>query len=532
MQNVYNFFLKRYINNDYPQFVRAKLLFQFCIVTAFFSLFYVAVAHIIHFDVSEKVMSAMAILFCVLAYSMRTPLKISAIAFLYLLFSMVAAIILIIHSGMLYSSIVPWLAFIPLAANLLIGRKSSFFWLTVCFITVFTLVYFTPQRLPAHSGFASEYDVYFYAFVYNGLTGIILVLSMIFQKAKDQYVSLLTEKNELISGFNIELKSKNKEIGAQNEALRKQQEEILTQREFIHVKNRQLLAVQDELNDIIEKLTIAQASLATREAENRGILQAIYSTQLLVGELDLEGRFTRISETTCKFLHADANEIVGKSFLELRKRINITFKGNIRIPDLWQSIIKGHQSNHEMLLEIKGEKYWLKEIFFPIVNDKCETLKVMVIAQDITQLINQKNKIEDLNIELTQKIVEIERQNALLIDQRKEIEKINEEIRKSNEEIRNINASLEGRVFERTRKLEEKNRQLAEYAYINAHLLRGPLCSILGLVHLLENNHKKDRDQLLFHMKKSTFELHDVVKKITKAIEDGSHFDRKLLSDN
>lgn len=532
MQNIYNFFLKRYINKDYLLFTNAKLVLQFCIVTAFFSVFYVPIAHIIHFDVSEKVMSIMSIMFVALAFSIRTPLNIQITSFLYLLLSWLAAIILVVHSGMIYSSILPWLAFIPLSANLISGRKSSFFWLAVCFITVFTLMYFTPQRLPGHSGFAAEYDAYFHAFVYNGLTAIILVLSMIFQKSKDQYVSLLTEKNDLISGFNRELKSKNEEISTQNEALKKQKEEILSQQEFIHIKNKQLLDVQDELNDIIEKLTISQTSLATREAENRGILEAIYSTQLLVGELDPKGRFTRISETTCKFLHAKANEIVGKSFFEVRKKINITFKGNIRIPDLWHSILNGHQSNHEMLLEIKGEKYWLKEIFFPIVNERNETMKVMVIAQDITQLINQKNKIEDLNIELTQKIVEIERQNALLIDQRKEIEKINEEIRKSNEEIKNINASLEGRVHERTRNLEEKNRQLAEYAYINAHLLRGPLCSILGLVHLLENNHKKDRDQLLFHMKKSTFELHDVVKKITKAIEDGSHFDRKLLSDN
>lgn len=532
MKNVYNFFLNRYNDNDYTQFTRARLIFQFCIVTAFFSLFYVAVAHIIQFEVSEMVMPIMAALFCILAFLLRTSLKLQIIVFLYLFLSFLASLILIINSGMIYSSIVPWLAFIPMSANLLSGRKSSFFWLAVCLTAVFVLIFFTPQRLAVHTGFDPKFDIYFYAFVYNGLTGIILVLSMIFQKSKDQYVSLLMEKNNLISGFNIELKSKNEEISAQNEALTNQKEEIVTQREFIRVKNKELLAVQDELNTIIEKLTIAQASLATREAENRGILEAIYSTELLVGELDLQGRFIRISETTRKFLQIKEKDILGKSFGEVRKIINLTFKGNLSIPVLWQSVLQGHQSNHEMLLEIKGVKFWLKEIFFPILNEKGEPMKVMIVAQDITQLINQKNKIEDLNIELTQKIVEIERQNALLIDQRKEIENINEEIRKSNEEIRNINASLEGRVHERTKNLEEKNRQLAEYAYINAHLLRGPLCSILGLVHLLENNHEKDQHQLLFHMKKSTFELHDVVNKITKAIEDGSHFDRKLLSDN
>ncbi|MCK5103224.1 MAG: hypothetical protein KAR17_10430, partial [Cyclobacteriaceae bacterium] len=145
---------------------------------------------------------------------------------------------------------------------------------------------------------------------------------------------------------------------------------------------------------------------------------------------------------------------------------------------------------------------------------------------------NQQYEIEVLNADLKENLWKIENQNDLLINQRREIENINEELKRSNEEIRNINLNLENHVSERTKNLELQNKQLSEYAYINAHLLRGPLCSILGLIHLMENDKSKDAGPLIFHMKKSSKELQEVVDKISKAIEKGSHFDRNLIFKN
>ena len=152
----------------------------------------------------------------------------------------------------------------------------------------------------------------------------------------------------------------------------------------------------------------------------------------------------------------------------------------------------------------------------------------------VRQIKNQQNEIEILNVDLKENIWKIEKQNHLLVTQRAEIEAINDELKKSNEEIRNINQNLEKRVKERTLFLETQNKQLSEYAYINAHLLRGPLCSILGLVHLMDSNHSDDEelDPMIFHLKKSTQELSQAVSKISKAIEKRAHFDRNLIYKN
>lgn len=59
-------------------------------------------------------------------------------------------------------------------------------------------------------------------------------------------------------------------------------------------------------------------------------------------------------------------------------------------------------------------------------------------------------------------------------------------IEKQKQSIQEINSNLEERVHDRTKELEKQNELLIEYSFINSHLLRGPICTIKGLVSLLE----------------------------------------------
>lgn len=101
-----------------------------------------------------------------------------------------------------------------------------------------------------------------------------------------------------------------------------------------------------------------------------------------------------------------------------------------------------------------------------------------------------------------------------------EIQAQNEEIMAQAEEIQGINENLEMLVKQRTAELEKKNKALEEYAFINAHKLRSPVASILGLVNLLAKSDQKDETRLIReHLQESADKLDAVVRSITQAIE-------------
>ncbi len=93
-------------------------------------------------------------------------------------------------------------------------------------------------------------------------------------------------------------------------------------------------------------------------------------------------------------------------------------------------------------------------------------------------------------------------------------------LKASNEEITHLNKNLERIVQERTLELQNKNNALEEAAFINAHKLRSPVASILGLVNIIKTMQVNDEvKQVVAHLKQSTENLDAVVATITKVIE-------------
>jgi len=144
------------------------------------------------------------------------------------------------------------------------------------------------------------------------------------------------------------------------------------------------------------------------------------------------------------------------------------------------------------LLEIENEKQQLEH---DLLNKQVEaaqlkireqriintaTIAGVVIMIGVSLLLykNMRTK-QKLNMQLREKQDEILAQTEELTAQA-------EELRSSNEEMEAINANLESIVNDRTRVILDQNQKLRDYAYFNAHQVRGPLASILGLVAILE----------------------------------------------
>jgi len=118
---------------------------------------------------------------------------------------------------------------------------------------------------------------------------------------------------------------------------------------------------------------------------------------------------------------------------------------------------------------------------------------------------------------------------AFRTSQRLEYEK---HIKEQNRKIANMNEVLEDRVKQRTEELEDQNKRLSEYAFINSHLLRAPLSRILGLINLIDHDKVLKDSELVGLLRKSGDELDQIIKKITDTLNDGTHLAIDQLRQN
>jgi signal transduction histidine kinase len=109
-----------------------------------------------------------------------------------------------------------------------------------------------------------------------------------------------------------------------------------------------------------------------------------------------------------------------------------------------------------------------------------------VVAIIITTfLIYIKNKFMGYRKRIEHRHKQLDKLSAILLQQRDLLEL-------TQDEVQSINENLETIIENRIRKIEEKNAQLEEYAFINAHILRGPLCRVMGLTSLMMESQNDD----------------------------------------
>ncbi|MBX2961417.1 MAG: hypothetical protein KF687_02825 [Cyclobacteriaceae bacterium] len=126
-------------------------------------------------------------------------------------------------------------------------------------------------------------------------------------------------------------------------------------------------------------------------------------------------------------------------------------------------------------------------------------VEALIIIAFLTYL---KNKYSGYRKRVEHRNVQLKSINNTLLKQ-------NDSMLYSQEETQSINENLEQLIDKRIQKIEEKSYQLEEYAFINAHILRGPVCRILGLVSLMKNEQPR-----LEQIKEKADEVDELIRKI------------------
>lgn len=134
-------------------------------------------------------------------------------------------------------------------------------------------------------------------------------------------------------------------------------------------------------------------------------------------------------------------------------------------------------------------------------------------------LYKQRHKILSVNKILQEKNDEISTQKLAIEMQATALVKLNEELQE-------FNKTLEQRIVERTQQLLYQNQKLTEYTFVNAHKLRAPVSSILGLINLMEQTSDEERATILNHLKTCGEQLDAITRQISRNLESGIIDDR------
>jgi tetratricopeptide (TPR) repeat protein len=157
----------------------------------------------------------------------------------------------------------------------------------------------------------------------------------------------------------------------------------------------------------------------------------------------------------------------------------------------------------------KSEQIRIQQLFLLVVSVG------LVIAGIMTWvLFRQRRQILEVNSLLKDRSSEIN-------SQKEEIESQAKKLKSLNEQLQDMNKSLEDRIEDRTHLLRKQNEKLAEYAHANAHHLRAPIVSILGLLNLIEKIELSQDDQILIkHLQKCGQDLDRITRDISKNLEE------------
>jgi signal transduction histidine kinase len=148
------------------------------------------------------------------------------------------------------------------------------------------------------------------------------------------------------------------------------------------------------------------------------------------------------------------------------------------------------------------------------------------------RLYTKNERLSQLEKQLRKQNKKLNQQHEQLIAQHTLIQENAEELDRLNQQLTNWNQDLETEVQVRTQSLQLKNQQLTEYAFVNAHTLRGPLARLLGLCLLLEKEpDQHECRQIIRYVLQSAYEMDDVVRNINHLLDENPNFTREDLAE-
>lgn len=394
-------------------------------------------------------------------------------------------------------TILYWNVAPPLIGSLILNRKGTLAWAFITFlfsvVALFYALNYGPEVVYVKKGDNIIEALIFY---------VVLCLCVFF------FLKIQWNAKKNLRDKNVELVELHNEVQAQNEELQQQRDQLSLQTEFITQKNDRLQGFLDILLKLGNSRNIHFGELDKAKLE---ICQTA-SNFLKVSRVSLWKYLPEEGALECELMFENGSLLQHKTRL-YQSDYPIYFK---EIQSKGLLIVADMQSDPRTVEFKKGyaDVFGIKSMMdSPYFIDG--TLGGIICCEH--QLYHKVWNLEDTLIlkTLSEYLTLSEKTSQFAIN--------NQLLEQRNQEIDQMNNHLEETIKARMAELEKKNLQLSEYAFMNSHILRGPIARMAGLYYLVENQHPELKKDMIFkYLKGSIDELDEVSKNINKAIENNS----------
>ncbi len=214
--------------------------------------------------------------------------------------------------------------------------------------------------------------------VNESVQGVIEIAS--FEVLEEYQVSLLEKISESIAS-SIANGKVNQRTQHLLEQSRQQTEELRAQEEEMRQNNEELQATQEEM--------------IRKETELSGFIEAIDNTFAAI-EFDTEGYIIKANDAFLKVMGYTSEEIVGQHH---RMFVSADYAKTEEYRKSWLNLAQGIPLRDDVLRFTKtGDPIWLYASYTPLFDQQGNVLKILKLAQDITERKAEEEKVKRLSL--------------------------------------------------------------------------------------------------------------------------------------
>lgn len=514
------FFTKRFYDLPPESYRKARLLIHSILLSLLFSLLYIGISFITGFVAARYAMYTSALVMALLLlFCNGKNWRVMASFFVGIVWMLTTT--LIYFSGDVMSSMLSWLVITPLTALMVLSKREQWIWLAITLISVVFFLIFPQSQ--SDWVYASAWPEFYNATLVIGLICMVFLINNTFQIQQNRLLLLSESQNEELRAAEEELRQSMEELSATQDALNEQNTLISSRQHktemFLNtlielamcegiLQGDRDLAYKDILSTTAKALNTSRVSIWRYQEEEQCIeCMALYDN----GSVSFRNGVKLYQKEYSPYFKAVLEEKIIVANDARSHPATSTFTESYLIPtDIYSMLDTPYTENGKfqgvICCEHQGKmrKWDQEEVLF--VNSMADLVCMAIHSSERKQF-----------------------EREILV-QREQILEQNKKLVSYADEIKLINQSLEDRVAERTAALHEQNKQLTEYAFVNAHLLRGPLSRILGLAEVIRQT--QSREELIKFVELldvSTKELDAIVHRITDILNEGRKLDRDAM---